>query len=182
MGPIESSFLAAARERRQRLFRPPERIPVPAPAKRVEASEPEQKPKPPAKPDLHEIRRKEIAAEFQHSAAHGIIAIVANAFGLSIVDILRRTTRPAVSHPRQLAMFLIRERFPGMSYPRIARLFRMNDHTTVVHGCQSVRRRIENSQELAERVRIIREEIAERLAKREEASEPQNHTEHSQVQ
>lgn len=117
-------------------------------------------PKPPAKPDFGEIRKKDIDAGFRHSAAHGIISIVANACCLSTAEILYRTARPAVSHPRQLAMFLIRERFPDMSYPRIIRLFHMNNHTTAIHACRSVRRRIEYSQVFACFVQTVREEIA----------------------
>ena len=71
------------------------------------------------------------------------------------------TKEAAIVERRWLAMWLLRRAgmpWPQMSYPRIARLLHLRDHTTCIHGVRMVDR---NERLLAEAI-----EIAERAAER----------------
>lgn len=43
--------------------------------------------------------------------------------------------------PRQWCMAYIRWKYPDMSYPRIAKIFRMKDHTTIMHAQETAKER-----------------------------------------
>ena len=60
------------------------------------------------------------------------------AFGIPVALLRRRTRAPAISHPRQAAMWLARTQ--GHSYPEIGRALGF-DHTTVMYGCRAVENR-----------------------------------------
>jgi chromosomal replication initiator protein len=59
------------------------------------------------------------------------------------------------SHPRQVAMYLSRE-MTRLSLPEIGRRFGDRHHTTVIHACQEVARRIRSDPEIARDVLAIR--------------------------
>lgn len=63
---------------------------------------------------------------------------------------------------RQRAMWLLRE-CTGMSFPRLGQVF-CRDHSTVVHGCQVVERRIANESEYARTMSGMKAELIKRLA------------------
>lgn len=72
---------------------------------------------------------------------------VANKYGMTLEDLKAPTRTFEVSHPRQEAMYLMRlirreDGEPRYSFPQIAKFFGMKDHTTVLHGVRSHRRRV----------------------------------------
>lgn len=66
-----------------------------------------------------------------------IKAAVAKHYGMSVAELLRKTREKAVSHPRQMAMYLS-TRHTTLSLPNIARLFGGYDHTTVLYARRKV--------------------------------------------
>lgn len=66
-----------------------------------------------------------------------IKAAVAKHYGMSVAELLRKTREKAVSHPRQMAMYLS-TKHTTLSLPNIARLFGGYDHTTVLYAKRKV--------------------------------------------
>jgi chromosomal replication initiator protein len=85
-----------------------------------------------------------------HPSVHEIQRLTAEAFGLSTEDMLSRSARWRLAHPRQVAMLIAHRRTP-YSFPRLGRLFD-RDHTTIITGIRSAQKRIEGSPELAAKV------------------------------
>jgi chromosomal replication initiator protein len=75
-----------------------------------------------------------------------ILATVAEAYGLTSLEIRRRTHRRSIARPRQVAMFVLRQT-TYMSLPEIGKAFGGLHHTTVLHGIRQVERRISGSEE-----------------------------------
>ena len=65
-----------------------------------------------------------------------VVAVVAGRFDVDPVALTGPGQERRVSLPRQIAMYLCRERL-GLSFPEIGRLFR-RDHSTVMHGVRHV--------------------------------------------
>lgn len=63
------------------------------------------------------------------------------------------------SHPRQVAMYLAAELTPK-SFPDIGRRFGGRDHTTVIHACKAVQRRMCADAELEQDVIALRTRLA----------------------
>jgi chromosomal replication initiator protein len=76
-----------------------------------------------------------------------ILSTVAHYFGLSEEELIGRSRVRAVSLPRQLAMYLIREE-TGASLPQIGQLLGGRDHTTILHGCEKIGGQIETDGQL----------------------------------
>jgi chromosomal replication initiator protein len=76
-----------------------------------------------------------------------IVSAVAHHYHLSEEDLLGRSRRRAVSVPRQLAMYLIREE-TASSLPQIGELLGGRDHTTIIHGCEKIGAQIETDEQL----------------------------------
>ena len=99
-----------------------------------------------------------------------ILDAVALDYGISHLELLRRSNGRAVAWPRQCAMWLARH-MTLLSCPEIGRILKM-DHSTVIHG---VRRHQERMQDDAvmRRTYAIRSAICERLESRRRPSQPQ---------
>jgi chromosomal replication initiation ATPase DnaA len=65
-----------------------------------------------------------------------IIKVVAYAHGVGTEDILSRTRAYHITRARQHACALIRE-LSRLSYPAIAKIIGLSDHTTVHHACKT---------------------------------------------
>ncbi|MGD2205313.1 MAG: chromosomal replication initiator protein DnaA, partial [Anaerolineae bacterium] len=76
-----------------------------------------------------------------------ILSTVAQHYSLSEQDLIGRSRRRAVSQPRQLCMYLIREEI-GTSLPKIGELLDGRDHTTILHGCEKIGTMIETDEQL----------------------------------
>lgn len=66
-----------------------------------------------------------------------IKAAVAKHYSMSVAELMRKTREKAVSHPRQMAMYLS-TKMTQLSLPNIARLFGGYDHTTVLYAKRKV--------------------------------------------
>jgi chromosomal replication initiator protein len=80
---------------------------------------------------------------------------VADYFGMDPDDMKAETRHRAVSHPRQIAMFLARE-LTGHSLPQIGKFFGGRDHTTVIHAVRTIQGQVKASVDVAEEVEWLR--------------------------
>jgi chromosomal replication initiator protein len=83
-----------------------------------------------------------------------IKSAVAKHYRMSVAELMRKTREKAVSHPRQMAMYLSC-RMTTLSLPNIARLFGGFDHTTVLYARRKVARLLSESAELRRDVEEI---------------------------
>ncbi len=72
-----------------------------------------------------------------------IKAAVAKFYNMSVAELMRKTREKAVSHPRQMAMYLS-TKHTTLSLPNIARLFGGYDHTTVLYAKRKVAKSLED--------------------------------------
>ena len=71
---------------------------------------------------------------------------VCNYFGLKLNDLKSKRRHRAVSYPRQVAMYLCRERL-GTSYPELGERFGGKDHTTVISAVRKINGLLEQNDE-----------------------------------
>lgn len=76
-----------------------------------------------------------------------ILAAVARHFNLSEKQLVGRGRTRAVSVPRQLTMYIIREE-TDTSLLQIGRFLGGRDHTTIMHGCEKIGAQIETDEQL----------------------------------
>jgi chromosomal replication initiation ATPase DnaA len=74
-----------------------------------------------------------------------IIAETARHFGLTAEEMLRPIRTDEIAWPRQIAMYLVREK-TSLSLSAIARIFRKKDHATVWHASAVVKARMETNE------------------------------------
>ena len=87
-----------------------------------------------------------------------IIEVVAEHFGISPEDIASRKRTAELVQPRQIVMYLCRQ-LTESSLQNIAKTIGKKDHTTVLHGIEKITEKMENDEELKNKVDIIRKEI-----------------------
>ncbi len=69
----------------------------------------------------------------------GIQKLVATYFGVEVLDLKSKARRRAVSHPRQVAVYLIKKFFgERYSYPWIGGRFGGRDHSTMIHAYRCI--------------------------------------------
>lgn len=76
-----------------------------------------------------------------------IMRAVSEVAGISMGQLCGVSRERKYSHPRHIAMLLVREFRPDLSLPKVGFLFGNRDHTTVMHAERESRQRIETSLE-----------------------------------
>lgn len=87
-----------------------------------------------------------------------IIEVVAEHFGISPEDIASRKRTAELVQPRQVVMYLCRQ-LTEASLQNIAKAIGKKDHTTVLHGIEKITEKMENDEELKNKVDIIKKKI-----------------------
>lgn len=90
-------------------------------------------------------------------------AAVAREFGLSVTDLRSDSRASAIALPRQIAMHLSRA-MGGATYEAIGEHFGGRNHSTALHACRRIARRIEEDEAVAGRVDRLRLALCERGA------------------
>lgn len=72
-----------------------------------------------------------------NAEANEIVRVVAHTFHIQPVRLYERTMSWQVSHPRMLAMFMIREKL-GWTHKQIGNYFGGMNKDTIRHGCRQV--------------------------------------------
>jgi chromosomal replication initiator protein len=89
-----------------------------------------------------------------------VVSKVADAFGVTVQNLVGPERRQEVVLPRQIAMYLLRVE-ANCSLPKIGEALGGRDHTTVMHACQKVNDLLERDDRLRHQVIEIREQIYE---------------------
>ena len=87
-----------------------------------------------------------------------IINIVADHFGLSVADIKSSKRNSELVLPRQIFMYLCRE-MVDIPYKSIASFLGKKDHSTIIHGVNNIKEKIETSDDIKNKVDIIKKKI-----------------------
>jgi chromosomal replication initiator protein len=87
-----------------------------------------------------------------------ILQMVADAFNITVDQILARNRTRQVALPRQIAMYLLREE-AQISLPQIGEVLGGRDHTTVMYGCDKVADLLEQDDRLRRQVVDIRDQL-----------------------
>lgn len=87
-----------------------------------------------------------------------IMEVVATFFDLKMDDFKSKKRNRAISHPRQIAMYLCRE-LTDLSLPKIGEEFGGRDHTTVIHAYDKITNDMASNPELSKTLSQIRKEL-----------------------
>jgi len=88
-----------------------------------------------------------------------ILGMVMDTYGVTMKDLCGKRRKKEIVVPRQLAMFMLRDEL-GMNYMDIGRLLGGRDHTTVMHGFEQIKTRIElGDKALQSTVTTLRKEL-----------------------
>ncbi len=87
-----------------------------------------------------------------------IIQAVAEFYDINTNDLFNRCRKKEVVHPRQIAMFLIREELKK-SFPFIGEKLGGRDHTTVMYACEKLQKEVEKNESLQQEINLIKERI-----------------------
>jgi len=104
---------------------------------------------------------KSILSQSTDLSAEQIVSAVARYYGLSREEMVSRSRRRAVSTPRQLCMYLIREE-TSTSLPQIGKLLGGRDHSTVSHGYDKISTQIETDDQLRRDWLAIKQALSEK--------------------
>jgi chromosomal replication initiator protein len=94
---------------------------------------------------------------------HEIQILVAERFGVPVLDLLSRRRSVRVCRPRHIAMWLCRHTTLH-SLPEIGRAFGWRDHSTVMHAIERIDQLTAADPSLAFQVRVLRDIITSREA------------------
>jgi len=76
-------------------------------------------------------------SEASHLTTKKVIRVVADYFNIEPTDILGKKRVKELVYPRQLVMYILREKL-GQSFPQIGESLGGKDHTTIMYGCQKI--------------------------------------------
>lgn len=87
-----------------------------------------------------------------------VIAVVAEAFDVSVEDLKGNSRRREISHARQIGMYLIRQH-TGLSLPKVGEVFGGKDHTTVLYSCDKIAQLRNTDPNLSQTLRQLSDRI-----------------------
>ncbi len=96
----------------------------------------------------------------QVTSATDVIEAVCEHFNVSEKDLRGRARTRDIAHPRQVAMYLLREE-TEISLEEVGRTLG-RDHTTVMHGIRKIEKQLEEDVQLRAAIMAIREELLTR--------------------
>lgn len=87
-----------------------------------------------------------------------IIEAVSEFYDIKSDDLIDRSRKKEIVHPRQITMYLIRNEL-NRSYPYIGQKMGGRDHTTVMYACQKINKEIQVNESLHQEMNLIKERI-----------------------
>jgi hypothetical protein len=89
------------------------------------------------------------------SPAQAVRRNCAVAFDVPETKLLGRGRARWISIPRQATCYVLRQRFPHLSYPSIAKLIGGRDHSTIIHAVRQTEARMERDAALARKINAL---------------------------
>lgn len=105
----------------------------------------------------YQLRKDALKNWEPSSAQRAAVARVAEAFGFTADELYSRARPQQLARARQVACWLLRRRFPHLSYPMIGKVMAGRDHSTVIYAC----RQVEAWRERDERFREVTDALME---------------------
>jgi len=93
-----------------------------------------------------------------HITPSQVIETVAKFYNISVADMVSPSRSRELVQPRQIAMYLIRQETDA-SLPEIGGLLGGRDHTTIIHGVERIKDRLETEEQLRRDVMSVREQL-----------------------
>jgi chromosomal replication initiator protein len=93
-----------------------------------------------------------------HITPSQVIETISKFYNLSVQELVSASRNKELVQPRQVAMYLIRQETDA-SLPEIGGLLGGRDHTTVIHGIDRVKERLEAEDQLRRDVMSVREQL-----------------------
>jgi chromosomal replication initiator protein len=112
----------------------------------------------PLTPDIVDGALADMLPQHREIEPNLVIQKVAEAFGITVEQILARNRTRQIALPRQIAMYLLREEVQ-ISLPQIGKALGGRDHTTVMYGCDKVADLLEQDDRLRRQVVDIRDQL-----------------------
>lgn len=94
----------------------------------------------------------------RQTTTKGLILGVCNFYRLEMDELLGKTREKRIAEPRQMLMFLMREELK-YSYPVIGKELGGKDHTTVLHACKKIKKRLEENIHAKQELENLRQSI-----------------------
>jgi len=112
-------------------------------------------------PDFKEVK-KLLAAylnmPYRKTTPQLILKSVADFYGVSLGDLLKRSRKKEIVKPRQVAMFLLREETKS-SFPEIGSKLGGRDHSTVIHAYEKIKKEEDEDESTKQELTLIKERI-----------------------
>jgi len=102
-------------------------------------------------PFAQEALKDILAVQDKLVSIDNILKTVAEYYKVKVSDLLSKRRNRSIARPRQVAMFLCKD-LTNHSLPEIGDAFGGRDHTTVLHGCKTIKRFRESDADMAEDV------------------------------
>ena len=112
-------------------------------------------------PDLKEVKKllqTYLSTPFRKTNPQNIIRSVADFYGISPADLIKRSRKKEIVRPRQIAMFLLREEVK-LSFPEIGQKLGGRDHSTVIHAYEKIQNEEQGSEATKQEITLIKERI-----------------------
>lgn len=93
-----------------------------------------------------------------HITPSQVIETVAKFYNISVADMVSPSRNKELVQPRQIAMYLLRQETDA-SLPEIGGLLGGRDHTTIIHGVERIKDRLETEEQLRRDVMSVREQL-----------------------
>ncbi len=87
-----------------------------------------------------------------------VAEVVTEFFHLPNGELMKKTRKKEIVEPRQIAMFLMRQEL-GLPLSAIGKFFGGKDHTTTLHACEKIEKRIDDDSGFAEEIKQVRERL-----------------------
>jgi len=92
---------------------------------------------------------------YSQSRAEEVIRLVAEAFGVSVEEIVSCSKRRVISRPRHVAMYILREDF-WWTFESLAIVFKKNCHGTILYAHSGIREEMKYDASLCRSIQSIR--------------------------
>ncbi|MFH0906863.1 MAG: chromosomal replication initiator protein DnaA [bacterium] len=87
-----------------------------------------------------------------------ILKIVSEFYDVNVNNLINRSRKRELVHPRQISMYLIRKEL-NSSYPYIGEKLGGRDHTTVMYAYQKISKAIEENESIRHEINMIKERL-----------------------
>ena len=92
-----------------------------------------------------------------------ILEVAAENFGFTVAELRSKSRSRPLVNARQIAMYVCREQ-TDLSYPQIAKAFGKSDHTTVIHACSQIKKKMQERRSVYDQVEELRKAVQKRAS------------------